>query len=80
MRLPAGVPPEGNDDASLALVAKLDALEGKLHNPKAEVVYDILAMRGGARLYSRLSPLQMWALESNGAPTAEWWWRRRSLW
>ena len=26
--------------------------------PTAEVVYDILAMRGGARLYSRLSPLQ----------------------
>jgi photosystem II stability/assembly factor-like uncharacterized protein len=46
------------------------ALEDKLHNPTAEVVYDILAMRGGARLYSRLSPLQMWALESNGAPTA----------
>ena len=46
------------------------ALEDKLHNPTAEVVYDILAMRGGARLYSRLSPLQMWAVEAEGAPTA----------
>ena len=27
-------------------------------------------MRGGARLYSRLSPLQMWAIEAEGAPTA----------
>ena len=51
-------------------IKKAFVLEDKLHNPTAEVVYDILAMRGGARLYSRLSPLQMWALESNGAPTA----------
>jgi hypothetical protein len=41
-----------------------------LHNPTADVVYDILAMRGGARLYSRLSPLQMWAIEAEGAPTS----------
>ena len=27
-------------------------------------------MRGGARLYSRLSPLQIWAVEAAGAPTA----------
>ena len=46
------------------------AIEDKLHNPTAEVVYDILAMRGGARLYSRLSPLQLWAVEATGAPTA----------
>ena len=52
-----------------ATIKKAFALEDKLHNPTAEVVYDILAMRGGARLYSRLSPLQMWAEESNGAPT-----------
>jgi len=55
---------------SEAAIKKAFAIEDKLHNPTAEVVYDILAMRGGARLYSRLSPLQMWALESNGAPTA----------
>jgi photosystem II stability/assembly factor-like uncharacterized protein len=51
-------------------VDKSTVLEGKLHNPSAEVVYDILAMRGGAQLYSRLSPLQMWAIEAEGAPTA----------
>src|SRR5207302_11268833 len=37
------------------LVAKLDALEAKLHNPKAKVTYDILAQRGGAQLYSQLA-------------------------
>ena len=52
------------------LVKKADALEDKLHNPTAEVVYDILAMRGGTRLYSRLAPLQMWAVEAEGPPTA----------
>jgi hypothetical protein len=55
---------------SNAAIKKAFAIEDKLHNPTAEVVYDILAMRGGARLYSRLAPLQMWALESSGAPTA----------
>ena len=53
-----------------AAIKKAFAIEGKLHNPTAEVVYDILAMRGGAKLYSRLSPLQMWAAESNGVPTS----------
>ena len=53
-----------------AAVAKADALENKLHNPTAQVVYDILAMRGGTRLYSRLAPLQMWVVEAAGAPTA----------
>lgn len=52
-----------------ALVTKMDALEAKLHNPSAEVTYDILAQRGGARLYSRLSPLQMWAVNGEGKPT-----------
>ena len=56
--------------ASDTAIAAASALEDKLHNPTAEVVYDILAMRGGARLYSRLSPLQMWAVEATGAPTA----------
>lgn len=55
---------------SEVVVKKADALEDKLHNPTAEVVYDILAMRGGTRLYSRLSPLQMWAIEAEGPPTA----------
>lgn len=55
---------------SEAVAKKADALEGRLHNPSAEIVYDILAMRGGTRLYSRLSPLQMWAIEAEGSPTA----------
>ena len=52
------------------IIRKADALEDKLHNPTAEVVYDILAMRGGTRLYSRLAPLQMWTMEAEGPPTA----------
>jgi photosystem II stability/assembly factor-like uncharacterized protein len=52
------------------VVRKAAALEDRLHNPTAEVVYDILAMRGGTRLYSRLSPLLMWAIEADGAPTS----------
>jgi hypothetical protein len=55
---------------SEAAIKRAFAIEDKLHNPTAEVVYDILAMRGGARLYSRLSPLQMWAAEATGVPTS----------
>ncbi|HJR59607.1 MAG TPA: hypothetical protein VJ813_09420 [Vicinamibacterales bacterium] len=51
------------------VVEKIDALEARLHNPRAQVSYDILAERGGARLYSRLSPLQMWAVGGEGPPT-----------
>ncbi|MEO5894254.1 MAG: hypothetical protein ABIS06_00955, partial [Vicinamibacterales bacterium] len=51
------------------VIKNIDALEDRMHNPKAEVTYDILAERGGARLYSRLSPLQMWSLEGDGLPT-----------
>jgi photosystem II stability/assembly factor-like uncharacterized protein len=56
-------------EAADALVAKCDALEEKLHNPKAEVSYDILARPGGARLYSRLAPLYSWAHDGDGRPT-----------
>ena len=55
---------------SAEVIKRADALEDRLHNPTAEVVYDILAMRGGTRLYSRLAPLQMWAIEGDGPPTA----------
>ena len=55
--------------ASEEVSKKVDALEDRMHNPKAEVTYDILAERGGTRLYSRLSPLQMWAVEGDGMPT-----------
>jgi photosystem II stability/assembly factor-like uncharacterized protein len=51
------------------LIHKLDALEEKLHNPKAEVAYDILAQRGGAKLYSQLAFLFESVKDSDGAPT-----------
>jgi photosystem II stability/assembly factor-like uncharacterized protein len=57
-------------EAARDLAARLDTLEGKLHNPEAEVSYDVLAGRkGGAKLYSRLAPLYSWAEEGDGAPT-----------
>jgi photosystem II stability/assembly factor-like uncharacterized protein len=55
--------------AVLDLTAKCETLEGEMHNPKAEIVYDILAQRGGSKLYSRLSPLMSWVVEGDGAPT-----------
>ena len=53
---------------SQALIVKLDDLEAHLQNPKAEVTYDVLAQKGGAQLYSRLSPLLDW-VRGDGAPT-----------
>jgi photosystem II stability/assembly factor-like uncharacterized protein len=51
------------------LLAKLDALEDKLHNRKAQVLYDVVSERGGTRLYSKWSLLFSWLVESDGAPT-----------
>jgi len=51
------------------LINKLDALEEKFHNPKAQVTYDILAMKGGAKLYSQITALYDWARDSDGAVT-----------
>jgi len=42
-------------------------LEGRMHNPDAQVVYDILAQKGGAQLYSQLSFLY----SASGADTAD---------
>jgi hypothetical protein len=56
-------------EAASTLITKMDALEARMHNPKAEISYDILAMKGGAMLYSRLSPFLNWAGGGNGAPT-----------
>jgi photosystem II stability/assembly factor-like uncharacterized protein len=56
-------------EMSKALSARLEALEARFHNPEAEVAYDILAKKGGAKLYSRLSPLLMFVNEGDGAPT-----------
>jgi hypothetical protein len=54
---------------SKALAKRLDDLESRMHNPEAEVAYDILARKGGAKLYSRLSPLLMFVNEGDGVPT-----------
>jgi photosystem II stability/assembly factor-like uncharacterized protein len=54
---------------SKELIGKLDALEGKLHNAKAKIPYDLLALKGGARLYSQLNNLLGTAMESDGPPT-----------
>jgi photosystem II stability/assembly factor-like uncharacterized protein len=55
--------------ASTELTSKLDSLESRLHNPRAKVTYDILAMRGGAQLYSNLGWLYSTVLEGDGPPT-----------
>ncbi|MCI0464314.1 MAG: hypothetical protein L0Z62_45855 [Gemmataceae bacterium] len=55
-----------------ALLAKLDALEEKLHNPKAEHSYDILAQRGGAKLYSQLAGLLEPVKDADGLPGQGW--------
>lgn len=60
---------KGLVEGSAALARRLDALEARLQNPRAEIVYDILAQRGGAQLYSRLSPLLDWVDSGDGAPT-----------
>ena len=51
------------------LARKLDAVEEELHNPKAKVVYDILAFKGGAKLLSQLSPMYQWVKTGDGQPT-----------
>jgi hypothetical protein len=51
------------------VIGKLDELEDKLHNPKAEVTYDILAKKGGAKLYSQLAPLYDTVKDSDGPVT-----------
>jgi hypothetical protein len=63
----AAVAPLG--EAMEALARKCDLLEERLHNPEAEVAYDILARPGGAKLYSRLAPLYSWAHGGDGPPT-----------
>jgi hypothetical protein len=54
---------------SQALIEKLDDLEGRLHNPKARISYDLLAERGGARLYSKLLVLYDVCLDADGPVT-----------
>ena len=52
-----------------ALAKKLDELEGKLHNPRAKISYDIFAARGGAMLYSQFIWLLSSVTDGDGPPT-----------
>jgi hypothetical protein len=63
-KLPGDLP-----DLASRIIERCNTLESRLHNPKAEVTYDILAFKGGAQLYSRLSPLLADAINGDGAPT-----------
>jgi photosystem II stability/assembly factor-like uncharacterized protein len=56
-------------ESSKALIIRLDNLEAKLHNPRAEISFDILAMKGGAKLYSQLSFLFDTCIRSDDLPT-----------
>jgi hypothetical protein len=56
-------------DSAAAILEKMGALEERLHNPGAKVAYDILAMPGGAKLYSKLGPLMGYVNEGDGLPT-----------
>jgi photosystem II stability/assembly factor-like uncharacterized protein len=58
--------------AGKELLKRLEALEEKLHNPKAKVVYDILAFKGGAQLYSQLVYLYEMIREADGKPAQGW--------
>jgi photosystem II stability/assembly factor-like uncharacterized protein len=51
------------------LGTKLDDLEARLQNPKAKVTYDILAQKGGAKLYSQLGGLFGVVTGGEGPPT-----------
>ena len=55
-------------EAGQAVVKKIDELEEKLHNPKAKVAYDILAQKGGAKLYSQLVFLFDTLKDADGPP------------
>jgi photosystem II stability/assembly factor-like uncharacterized protein len=55
--------------ASVDLIGKFDVLEEKLHNPKAQVTYDIFGAKGGAKLYSQFAFLFDQVKEGDGPPT-----------
>ncbi len=66
----------GNPDASelvdlgKKLIADLNAVEEEIHNPHAEVDYDVLAGRhGGAKMYSRAAWLLEMSGDHDGPPT-----------
>jgi len=51
------------------VIGKLDNLESRLHNPKAKIPYDLLAQKGGAKLYSQMNNLYFLAIGNEGRPT-----------
>jgi photosystem II stability/assembly factor-like uncharacterized protein len=51
------------------ILKKLEALEGKLHNPNAKIPYDLLAQKGGAQIYSQLNAVYFGVTGSDGVPT-----------
>ncbi len=51
------------------VTAAAAALETRFHNSNAEIVYDILAQRGGTQLHSKLAFLYAYAISGEGAPT-----------
>lgn len=57
-------------EVAASLVHRCDTLESRMHNPEAEVVYDVLNGRdGGAKLYSQIAPLFSDMQSSDYAPT-----------
>ncbi|NJD30373.1 MAG: glycosyl hydrolase [Gammaproteobacteria bacterium] len=60
----------GLHTAADAVVKRCDEIERRMHNPDAQVVYDVLAGReGGAKLYSQLSSLYSSIGDSDYPPT-----------
>ena len=51
------------------MIDKLDALEAKMHNSKAEITYDLLAQKGGAKLYSALAEIYGTIMDTDAPPT-----------
>ncbi len=51
------------------LAKQLDNVESALHNPEAQVSYDIFSARGGAKLYSQLTLLLEFVILGEGQPT-----------
>jgi photosystem II stability/assembly factor-like uncharacterized protein len=57
-------------DLGKKLIANLNAVEEEIHNPHAEVDYDVLAGRhGGAKMYSRSAWLLEMSGDHDGPPT-----------
>jgi photosystem II stability/assembly factor-like uncharacterized protein len=56
--------------AAEALIGESEAIEARLHNPKARVAYDFLAQRGGTQLHGQLGSLLGFSQDSDRAPTA----------